>query len=74
MDRNTQQVQRIFLSADGDMGSHAQTRPLAVVPIDHFTGDIVLRAFPIAADPTTADCFSVPTLLITNLSLIPNRP
>ena len=56
------------------MGSHAQTRPLAVVPIDHFTGDIVLRAFPIAADPTTADCFSVPTLLITNLSLIPNRP
>jgi hypothetical protein len=55
VERGTQQVRSIFLSADGEMGSHAQTRPLAAVPIDHFTGDIVLRAFPISADPTTVE-------------------
>ena len=55
VERGTQQVRRIFLSADGDMGSHAQTRPLAAVPSDHFAGDIVLRAFPTSADPTTVE-------------------
>jgi hypothetical protein len=55
VERGTKQVRSIFLSADGEMGSHAQTRPLAAVPIDHFTGDIVLRAFPISADPTTVE-------------------
>ena len=60
VERGTQQVRRIFLSADGDMGSHAQTRPLAAVPIDHFSGDIVLRAFPISAiRPRWSHCFSV---------------
>jgi len=55
VERGTQQVRRIFLSADGEMGSHAQTRPLAAVPIDHFAGDIVLRAFPTSVDPTTVE-------------------
>ena len=45
VERATQQVRTILLSADGDIGSHAQSRPLTAVPIDHFAGDIVLRPF-----------------------------
>ena len=55
VERGTQRVRSIFLSADGDMGSHAQTRPLAAVPVDHFAGDIVLRAFTTSADPPTEE-------------------
>lgn len=53
VERATKQVRRICLSADGEMGSHAQTRPLAAVPIDHFAGDIVLHGFPASTDLTT---------------------
>ena len=55
VERGTQRVRSIFLSADGDMGSHAQTRPLAAVPVDHFAGDIILRAFTTSADPPTEE-------------------
>lgn len=55
VERATQHVRTILLSADGDIGSHAQSRPLAAVPIDHFTGDIVLRPFAVAVDPSTVE-------------------
>ena len=55
VERGTQQVRSIFFSADGDMGSHAESRPLAAVPVDHFAGDIVLRAFQASAEPTTGE-------------------
>jgi len=55
VERGTHQVRSIFLSADGDMGPHAETRPLAAVPIDHFAGDIVLRSFPTSAGPTAGE-------------------
>ena len=66
VDRGTQHVRRIFLSADGNMGSHAQTRPLAAVSSNHFAGDIVLRAFPTSADPTTVE----PVLLSRTTRLV----
>jgi hypothetical protein len=52
MERDTCQVRQIFFTADGDLGSHAQARPLAVVLADHFAGDIVLRAFATPAEAT----------------------
>src|SRR5437773_43462 len=52
MERNTCRARRIFFTADGDVGSHAQARPFAVVPADHFAGDIVLRAFATPAEAT----------------------
>jgi len=55
VERATQQVRTILLSADGDIGSHAQSRPLTAVPIDHFAGDVVLRPFAASADPSTAE-------------------
>ncbi len=55
MERGTCQVRQIFFSADGDLGSHAQARPLAAVPVDHFAGDLVLRAFPTPPQVTTAE-------------------
>ena len=55
VERGTQQVRSIFFSADGDMGSHAESRPLAAVPVDHFAGDIVLRAFQASAEPTAGE-------------------
>lgn len=55
VERDTCQVRQIFFSADGDLGSHAQARPLAAVPVDHFAGDLVLRAVPTPAQVTTAE-------------------
>jgi len=55
VERGSQRVRSIFVSADGDMGSHAQTRPIEAVPIDHFAGDIVLRAFTTSVDPPTGE-------------------
>lgn len=55
VERDTCQVRQIFFSADGDLGSHAQACPLAAVPVDHFAGDIVLRAVPTPAQVTTAE-------------------
>ena len=53
--RDPCQVRQIFFSADGELGSHAQARPLAAVPVDHFAGDLVLRAFSTPAQVTTAE-------------------
>lgn len=55
VERDTCQVRQIFFSADGDLGSHAQARPLAAVPVDHVAGDVVLRAGPMPAQETTAE-------------------
>lgn len=50
-DRRTHTVRNIIVSADGTIGSHTERRPLVAVPADHFDGDIVLRAFPVAEKP-----------------------
>ena len=55
VERDTCQVRQIFFSADGCLGSHAQARPLAAVPVNHFAGDLVLRAVPTPAQVTTAE-------------------
>ena len=46
MDRRNHRVQSIVVSGDGTIGPAAETRPLEAVPVDHFSGDIALRAFP----------------------------
>jgi hypothetical protein len=54
VERRTHEVRKIFFSANGQMGPQTETRPLAAVPVDHFTGDIALSAFPRSTDlPTT---------------------
>jgi hypothetical protein len=55
VEQDTCQVRQIFFSADGDLGSHAQARPLAALPVDHFAGDLVLRAIPTPVPRTTAE-------------------
>ena len=54
VERDTCQLRQIFFSTDGELGSHAQARPLAAVPVDHFAGDLVLRTVPTPAPATTA--------------------
>ena len=52
VERDTCQIRQIFFSTDGELGSHAQARPLAAVPVDHFTGDLALRTVLTAAPAT----------------------
>ena len=59
VERGTHEVRKIFFSANGQMGPQTETRPLAAVPVDHFTGDIALSAFPRSTDlPTLTPCSS----------------
>ncbi len=69
VERDTCQVRQIFFSADGDLGSHAQARPLAAVPVDHFAGDLALRAVPTPAHVTTAE----PVFLSQGTRLVRSR-
>jgi hypothetical protein len=55
VERGTREVRKIVFSANGDMGSRAEFRPLTAVPVDHFAGDIALRAFPTSADRRTTE-------------------
>jgi hypothetical protein len=45
-DRRTHEVRSILVSTDGATDTHAEKRPLAAIPADHFAGDIELRPFP----------------------------
>ena len=69
VERDTCQIRQIFFSTDGELGSHAQARPLAAVPIDHFAGDLTLRPVLTLAHVTTAE----PVLLSHGTRLVRSR-
>jgi len=45
-DRLNHSVRTIVISERGTMDTRAERRPLAAIPVNHFDGDIVLRAVP----------------------------
>jgi hypothetical protein len=51
----TRTIRRIIFSADGDLGPHALTRPLAAIGHVHANGEIELRVDHDAPLPATAD-------------------
>jgi hypothetical protein len=55
VNRQSHAVRNIVVSRTGAIDQDAEKRPIAAVPADHFSGDIVLHAFPGAEESFAPD-------------------
>jgi hypothetical protein len=55
VNRQSHAIRNIVVSRTGAVDQGAERRPLAAVPADHFSGDIVLHAFPGAEESFAPD-------------------